>query len=91
MQLGCNLESVLLKVLCYYKLCEVLGGGLDSIAKRRHRVQLGVHEINVNVILKFQRKSTYPVKHLIMLYLTVSGNSPLLGKAVSSTEKAPPQ
>ena len=46
MQLGCNLENVLLKVLCYYKLCEVLGGGLDSIAKRRHRVQLGVHETN---------------------------------------------
>ena len=35
MQLGCNLESVLLKVLCYYKLCEVLGGGLDSIAKKK--------------------------------------------------------
>ena len=35
MQPGCNLESVLLKVLCYYKLCEVLGGGLDSIAKKK--------------------------------------------------------
>ena len=91
MQLGCNLESVLLKVLCYYKLCEVLGGGLDSIAKRRHWVQLGVHETNGERDPKIPKESTYPVKHLIMLYLTVSGNSPLLGKAVSSTEKAPPQ
>ena len=81
MQLGCNLENVLLKVLCYYKLCEVLGGGLDSIAKRRHRVQLGVHETNGERDPKIPKEKHLPSKASHYVVSNCLRQFPLVGKS----------
>ena len=80
-QLGCNLENVLLKVLCYYKLCEVLGGGLDSIAKRRHRVQLGVHETNGERDPKIPKEKHLPSEASHYVVSNCLRQFPLVGKS----------